>query len=93
VAEQMQQMTASHMAEQNALAVLADASEGIGSETSADVRNEDLGWYKVLRSQQHAPPLERIACISTLSQVVSPCSNSAIRSVRMHNADTEIAVE
>ena len=85
----MQQMTASYMAEQNALAVLADASEGIGGETSADVRNEDLGWYKVLRSQQY----ERVACISTLSQVVSPRSNSAIGSVRMHNADTEIAVE
>eukprot|EP00277_Geminigera_cryophila_P016870 CAMPEP_0179448488 /NCGR_PEP_ID=MMETSP0799-20121207/32309_1 /TAXON_ID=46947 /ORGANISM="Geminigera cryophila, Strain CCMP2564" /LENGTH=429 /DNA_ID=CAMNT_0021240331 /DNA_START=31 /DNA_END=1320 /DNA_ORIENTATION=- len=64
-AEQMQQMTAAHMEEQNTLAVLADASEGIAGETNPDARNEDLDWYKKLRSQQHGPPLERIASVGT----------------------------
>jgi len=61
----MQQMTAAHMEEQNTLAVLADASEGIAGETNPDARNEDLDWYKKLRSQQHGPPLERIAGVGT----------------------------
>jgi len=56
----MEKMIAAHVEEQNALAVFTDASEGC-----PDARNEDLGWYKELRSQQHGPPLERIAGVGT----------------------------
>ena len=51
----MQQLAVAHMAEQNALAVLADVSECIEGETCQDTGNEDLGWYKELRSQQQGP--------------------------------------
>ena len=73
----MQQITAAHMAEQNALAVLADASEGIEGETCPDARNEDLGWYKELRSQQQGPQLERITGVGT-PPMVSPRTRVAI---------------
>ena len=54
-AEQMQQTTAAHMAEQSVLAVLAGASEGIEGGTCPNARNEDPSLYKELRLQQRCP--------------------------------------